>query len=481
MPFNLVCRCRRRASRKGTRMGYNLRPKDPLVPKLHWVLNEDAGGASSKWTLRLLDVDKPCGNKTCSIICSAEPKKPQEKKPNSSSENYVKELATIDGAIDMGNMSVVQLGGKWHCAVPKQTVADAAAPPVVNVSAPEAEDFKAKLKAPGGALPERAAARMEEKNPAELVCFGGECLGVRAGELCFGFRGRVTAEEAESVVVFETEVYASMDLLALSAALGMEGQSGCTCCWCRLSAPEFKKVAKGEVDHTTVPRRDLATQLADLTAYNAAAAAAKAKGNKNRPLPQKGVRTPNLLNVHFLRVIPPFLHLGLGLVNNCVKEIQKSLDQLDGVDPVAAALLLEKTRALLELEVTISKHVEELADLLGESGVAEVQKTLKKMKSVRRNVRLAEEGGGAVGSRKKSGGGKRRRWKRAARRRRRRKKRTTRGQERLGRAWVEKLGQRRQWRRLLQLLLPASTRCRCWVGRLDVPIGAVSAAWHRKK
>ncbi len=53
-------------------------------------------------------------------------------------------------------------------------------------------------------------------------------------------------------------------------------------------------------------------------------------------------------------MIPPYLHLGLGLVNDCVKEIQKSLSQLDGADPVAAAALLEKTGTLLELEVTIS-------------------------------------------------------------------------------------------------------------------------------
>ena len=84
----------------------------------------------------------------------------------------------------------------------------------------------AKLCAPRGSLAERAAARLNEKNQAELVCFEEECLGVRAGELCFGFRGTVTAEEAKTVTVFETEVFAGMDLLALNAAIGMEGQSG---------------------------------------------------------------------------------------------------------------------------------------------------------------------------------------------------------------------------------------------------------------
>ena len=49
-------------------------------PVLHLVVNEDAGGASSKWTIRFLDVKNPCGNKTCSIFCSVEPKKPEEAK-----------------------------------------------------------------------------------------------------------------------------------------------------------------------------------------------------------------------------------------------------------------------------------------------------------------------------------------------------------------------------------------------------------------
>ena len=72
-------------------------------------------------------------------------------------------------------------------------------------------------------------------------------------------------------------------------------------------------------------RRSLETQLADLAAYRATVAASQAKGNITLPTPQHGVTSVNLLMVRsMLNILPPFLHLGLGLANDCLKEIQKS-------------------------------------------------------------------------------------------------------------------------------------------------------------
>ena len=106
-------------------------------------------------------------------------------------------------------------------------------------------------------------------NSARLVCFGGKCLGVGAGDLCFAFRGDPpSAEAATNAEVLENEVYYSMDLLALSAALGHGDTSGCICAWCRSDPAGFKLAAGPE--KKVLDTRTLLSEMEDLEKYLAA-------------------------------------------------------------------------------------------------------------------------------------------------------------------------------------------------------------------
>jgi len=68
--------------------------------------------------------------------------------------------------------------------------------------------------------------------------------------------------------VVENEVYYSMDLLALSAALGHGDTSGCICAWCRSNAAGFKLSAGPEKKE--LPWRTRVTEMADLATHEAA-------------------------------------------------------------------------------------------------------------------------------------------------------------------------------------------------------------------
>ena len=119
------------------------------------------------------------------------------------------------------------------------------------------------------------------------------------------------------------------NLLALSAGLGMKGQSGCACCWCRGAAAEFETTAKGGAN---LELRSLRGQLGDLEQHTTDVDASKAKGNKRHPNIHNGVSAPSLLSFSFDRAIPPYLHLGLGLENDLVKEIYGHLGKLGALD-----------------------------------------------------------------------------------------------------------------------------------------------------
>jgi len=82
------------------------------------LVNEDFGGDSAKWTLRLLDVFQPCSNKSCSIFFSSEQAKPEDKKPGSDHWNYGRQLATVGGYEGIASLCVVRCG-KRHVAVPE--------------------------------------------------------------------------------------------------------------------------------------------------------------------------------------------------------------------------------------------------------------------------------------------------------------------------------------------------------------------------
>ena len=81
----------------------------------------------------------------------------------------------------------------------------------------------------------------------------------------------------------------------------------------------------------------------------------------------------------FKHVIPPYLHLILGLVNDVVKEMYKDLTRLGCVDPEAAARALERQGLLEELENAIAAAVGDLAKLLGDSGKEHVEGKVQAM------------------------------------------------------------------------------------------------------
>ena len=350
----------------------------------HWVANEDWGGGSGKWSLRNIDCEKPCGAKTCSIFASSEPQRPENTKPSSSIGNYRTVLAMVDGWEDLARLSAVEVGGK-AVMVPEQTVRRLRVP-VVDVTEYEATEFKEVAAATGLTPSARAAMRADApQDSAELVCFDGKCLGVRTGVLCFAFRGEApSAEAAEGAEVVENEVYYSMDLLALSAALGHGDTSGCICAWCRSNAAGFKLSAGPEKKE--LPWRTRVTEMADLATHEAAVESKKEKnkGKSSSVLPphHNGVSSTSLFDADFSHVIPPYLHLILGLVNDCVKEMLAGLEKLGCTDPAAAARQRERLTVLEDLEGRIGETAGALVGLLGPAARKMVSEMVSKMVAV---------------------------------------------------------------------------------------------------
>ena len=344
---------------------------------LHAVLGEDFGGQSSKWTIGLRDVEKPCAAKATSVFASAEAEKPEHPKPISSVANYEAVNAHVDGWEDIASTSTVQVEKK-SVVVPKQSVRQVMVP-VLNVSEEEAAVFKERAASREGSASERAARRADvPHNSARLVCFGGKCLGVRAGDLCFAFRGEPpSAEAAKNAEVLENEVYYSMDLLALSAALGHGDTSGCICAWCRSDAAGFKLAAGAE--RKVLDTRTLLSEMEDLEKYLAAVARAKARNLKHLPTNVNGVCGRSVFVAPFSHVIPPYLHLVLGLVNGALKEILEDLAKLSSVDHAALERQRERVAVLEQLEGGIGAAVGELVDLLGPAERRMVRSMVSKM------------------------------------------------------------------------------------------------------
>ena len=104
---------------------------------------------------------------------------------------------------------------------------------------------------------------------AFIVHNEGDCLGVAtSGGLFFTFRQRqARLEEVKTAEIFEVEVYFSSDLMAMATIIGMDGQSGCACPWCRGPARDFKVTASGG---PRMSRRTQMTQKDDFEEYSKA-------------------------------------------------------------------------------------------------------------------------------------------------------------------------------------------------------------------
>ena len=93
----------------------------------------------------------------------------------------------------------------------------------------------------------------------------------------------VRVDEAREAVIFELEVYFSSDLMAMATILGMDGQSGCSCPWCRGAARDFKATACGGA---RMSRRTQATQKMDFEEYEKSVRQAAARHAKTMPEPK---------------------------------------------------------------------------------------------------------------------------------------------------------------------------------------------------
>ena len=128
------------------------------------------------------------------------------------------------------------------------------------------------------------------------------------------------------------------------------------------------------------------TEMADLATHEAAVESKKEKnkGKSSSVLPphHNGVSSTSLFDADFSHVIPPYLHLILGLVNDCVKEMLAGLEKLGCTDPAAAARQRERLTVLEDLEGRIGETAGALVGLLGPAARKMVSEMVSKMVAV---------------------------------------------------------------------------------------------------
>jgi hypothetical protein len=335
------------------------------LPVLNFMAMNDWGGKSDKHVLRSLNVgEHVCSAKHCTIIASAETMRAdQTTKPSGCWENFGQVLGYVDGLTDFESNCVAQLGGR-HVFFPAHTRPDLMT--WTTIAAEDEPAFYRDIYAGTDGTPaERAQRRSQlEPNSATFIVIGSKCLGVRAsssdGFSTFPFREPVIVNPntQPSPTIFKVHLFLSSDLLALCVLIGNPGQAGCSCPLCRCDAKGFKIVAadptKPDLQERTTP-----SQLVDLNAFQSK--------TSSKPTPVNGVSRPALYNFDFRRLIPPVLHLVLGLTNDVMQSIYKELLVWDGLDPGAAVALTAALTAREDCDLNLSKSLSTASELLGAS------------------------------------------------------------------------------------------------------------------
>jgi len=337
---------------------------DSELPVISFMYMNDWGGKSDKHVLRLLDVKKSNSPTHCTIIGSAETMRADDSmKPSGCWENFDFVLSRIDGLIDFESNLILQLGDR-NVLFPRHTKPDIWSWQLVSEA--ERGAFFAAPYGSGSTVIEKAAFRAGlPAGSATLVVVGSECLGIRSGPASFPFRKAVKVDTttAPAPVLFSTSLYTSADLLSLTVVIGDQGQAGCSCPLCRGNASKFKEMALDP----SVPceLRTAATQAADYSSYLSSAVKIN---NFN------GVSYPSLLpNMNFNKIIPPVLHLILGLVNDQMQYMWKELLVWDGADPAFAKMLSEYTDLVHEAELEAALSISAATNCLsGHAAVAAV-------------------------------------------------------------------------------------------------------------
>jgi len=111
-------------------------------------------------------------------------------------------------------------------------------------------------------------------------------------------------------------------------------------------------------------------------------ARALAKGNKGKPAGVNGVKMPSLLSIDSMRILPPYLHLVLGLTNNVVQQMLSDLTSLGMVDPTVALRQFEHCALLAELEETVATAVDDLVEMMKKKVKKQVKKVVSEMAKV---------------------------------------------------------------------------------------------------
>ena len=174
----------------------------------------------------------------------------------------------------------------------------------------------------GNYTPLEQEARRSALDPksAEFVLLGAECIGIRSGNVTFPFRTPVAVEVAAEAPAFtpapvtmHLDVYICCDFLAAATLIGHPGQAGCSCIWCRANAAGYKRIAANR----SYPH-ELRTPESEAADLEACQAQADRSGNIN------GVSKAPLFPVtDFMKILPPVLHIFLGLVNFVIQRINQ--------------------------------------------------------------------------------------------------------------------------------------------------------------
>ena len=174
----------------------------------------------------------------------------------------------------------------------------------------------------GNCTPLQQEERRGALNPksAEFVLLGNECIGIRSGNVTFPFRTPVTGDVAAEAAPFapipvamHLDVYICCDFLALATLIGHPGQAGCSCIWCRANAAGYKLIAAN---------RSYAHALRTVESEAIDLAACQEQGDRSSNV--NGVSRPPLFPVtDFMKIIPPVLHIFLGIVNFVIQRINQ--------------------------------------------------------------------------------------------------------------------------------------------------------------
>jgi hypothetical protein len=331
-----------------------------------YVISNDYGGRMDKHTIRPLDRAAPCSVTNQLLIATAEAARSDDpKKPEGTHGNLTQILQEVDGLFDTVPMVFVQIGGR-HTIVPLHTVP--AGPWRYSTIELSAKPLFFEEAWGIGSTAEKVQVRAGLVNGSVvLVICEGTCLGLRSGAVTFPFRSPVSVSLTVPVspVVSVIDMYLSADLLALATVTGMEGQSSCNCLWCSGAAAQFKTSA-GPLS-LDLPLRTTDSQTINLDAF---------QDQVNKTTPVNGVSAAPVFPFSFSRMIPPFLHVGMGPPNAEVSRIYNALVKLDNLDTVRLGNLQNLAEHVGDRELELVSILLESKSLLVAEGGLEVDHVL---------------------------------------------------------------------------------------------------------